>query len=953
MNPENRIAYNELFYKRLIARRPDLRKRYEPLLKRRTEREAAPTEAREKISRLFESLAREPLERVLDDSSLSRAIVLETIVKAERPVLFVRGRNFDTEQVTVIGQEAQDLVKMMKGASEILGPLLPLVGRIDVENFPNNFPFVGTGWFVDEDIVVTNRHVASLIAEWSNRKFVFSAGVRGGLISAELNNAHEFDDSTPPDPKRICEVKEVLYIESESGPNDIAFLRVQRPVGFEGPRFFPIAVADSDFDVPVCAIGYPAKANRNAIPDQAEMEMLYRGHYDVKRASPGYTMPAKEGLCLHDCSTLGGASGSVLVNLKTGQAVGLHFAGLYHEENYAVPASVLASYVDSKRWNRPPEIESSNTRPKPVPSRPAPVPSSTPSTIVSSSLSTQGGSSVSASFLLTITANLSPYAPPVQPSQGASQPLTVARVEKAISDYWKSRPEGVVAARFGYFDEGDQIGDRPCIAVSVVPRMWADFNRSGPQDFDGVPIRYLPADAMEQVEAMPEVEAIASIAYDDDARGGEKFSFDQIDEEMEVTMHVGPEYSWEVLRKFLSESQGNLVSAMYEFQADHIREALEGRLRDGASLELVLDNATFAKPKPTEDAFDRVAVFEDWAHRFHFKRIVAPEGSRGLIANSYHIKVTVRDDDTFWLSSGNWKGESSQPIITPQELALASAGQADLKGNREWHVVIKNSTLATRFRSHIQQDFTRSQALGGRVVPKSQPEDETFIDVPLDETVVLERPAPSHTIKPVHFTDTIEVKPLLTPDMEGTVYSKAVLRLIRSAKQSLLFQIPYIGMTTNPEASRGYIDDLIEALIDKLTTLDDARVILRSGSSGYSSPTHSAWYFKSKGVDINSRLRVIENHHTKGMIVDGQRILLGSHNWSAAGVTLNRDASLLFDHERIAKYYTEAFEIDWQRSSKVNPRQFVKPEAPVLEAVGDAPPAGYVRMSLSEWLKDD
>ena len=28
-------------------------------------------------------------------------------------------------------------------------------------------------------------------------------------------------------------------------------------------------------------------------------------------------------------------------------------------------------------------------------------------------------------------------------------------------------------------------------------------------------------------------------------------------------------------------------------------------------------------------------------------------------------------------------------------------------------------------------------------------------------------------------------------------------------------------------------------------------------------------------------------------------------------------------------------------------------ESTVLEAVGDAPPAGYVRMPLSEWLKEE
>jgi len=44
----------------------------------------------------------------------------------------------------------------------------------------------------------------------------------------------------------------------------------------------------------------------------------------------------------HDCTTLGGNSGSVAFDYTGGQAVGLHFGGSYLKANYAVPASVVA-----------------------------------------------------------------------------------------------------------------------------------------------------------------------------------------------------------------------------------------------------------------------------------------------------------------------------------------------------------------------------------------------------------------------------------------------------------------------------------------------------------------------------------------------------------------------------------------------------------------------------------
>lgn len=160
-------------------------------------------------------------------------------------------------------------------------------------------------------------------------------------------------------------------------------------------------------------------------------------------------------------------------------------------------------------------------------------------------------------------------------------------------------------------------------------------------------------------------------------------------------------------------------------------------------------------------------------------------------------------------------------------------------------------------------------------------------------------------------------------------------------------------MPSNPRQDRGFIDALIKALTEKLKTLGDARVILRSGGVKLSSPTHAAWYFKSKGVDIDRRLRCIDDHHTKGMIVDGRRVLLGSHNWSKPGVTLNRDASLIFDDANIAGYYAEAFEVDWARSNPIKPKRHADRSPAVREAVGVQPSPGYRRIRLSELMKEE
>jgi hypothetical protein len=937
---QSRKVHNEEFVARLYARRPDAKRQYESMIQQATSAPAAiPAVALEGAMRRDE---------VALPATTTISAVLETIVLKERPVLFVKDDWIDVVNVTTLGVEAEELVRDLNARRDALQPLMPLIGRIDVTGFPGN-DFLGTGWFVDTDIVVTNRHVASLIARWDGRKFVFSRGVAGKPIASSLSTLHEFDDLSV-DPVRMFAVKEVLYIEPEDGP-DIAFLKVDRRTDGSKRDRIDIAKSDVGGNMPVFVVGYPARAPKSVIPDQKLMKDLYRDRYDVKRAAPGYTMASAEGATRHDCTTLGGNSGSVVLNLKTGEAVGLHFAGLYQETNYAVRASVLADYVSKKRWNNPVVVETQSSG---AGSQTTQAPNAagtsrgTFTVTIPLSITVSLGQPIEASTLsISTDASRVDIAP-----RGSDS--TAADAESAAKAFWSRRPEGVIAVRVGFYNEGNVIGDTPYIAASVPGNQLEAVEARGPAEFLGFDVRYVSANVAEQIDASPMLESVDSIAYDDTARTGTGFSFDTVEEFMTVRTHVGPEYSWDELNAFLSGTNESLASAIYEFHAPQIKDVIEARLNAGVSLTLVMDNMTFSEIKDENGEFDRIPVFDRWKKSFEnkFERIVPPEGTSGLISNAYHIKVTVREDDTFWLSSGNWKKESSQPVITQEE--RENATDTDLPGNREWHVIIKNATLANRFRNHIMQDFKRSRDLGGGPVPPSREAADIFVDVLIEEAVVLERRPPSHLLKPRQIARSVRVKPLLTPDRQGAVYSEAVLELIRSAKKSLLFQIPYIGMPSNPTSDRGYIDELIGALTQKLNALEDARIILRCGGSKFSAPNHAAWYFKSKGVDIDNRLRQITNHHTKGMIVDGKRVLIGSHNWSKPGVTLNRDASLIFDDEEIAGYYAQAFEIDWARADPIKSREFVKrKEAVVQEAVGTAPPPGFRRVRLSELLKED
>ena len=255
---------------------------------------------------------------------------LETITRSEdRPVLQIRDGDIQLDRDGLW----YDRVRASRGVlRRAIGP----VGRIEITNHPD-LSWVGTGWLVDADIVVTARHVAEMFARRTDDGYVFRSTSTGAVLGVTIDFLQEVGN---PKSRRMA-ITEVLYIEAQPGP-DLAFLRV----GLAGERLLPLALSDSppQPDDLVAVIGYYARDSR--IPDEELMETLFGRAWDKKQLSPGAVMAVTETSIEHDCSTTGGSGGAPLVDLDTGKVVGLNFAGRYLLANYAVPATVIARRLE-------------------------------------------------------------------------------------------------------------------------------------------------------------------------------------------------------------------------------------------------------------------------------------------------------------------------------------------------------------------------------------------------------------------------------------------------------------------------------------------------------------------------------------------------------------------------------------------------------------------------------
>ncbi|QDU75054.1 Lipase (class 3) [Bremerella volcania] len=294
--------------------------------------EQSSLEAMGPSDRVQESTARglENLEsgRVLE---VAQADALEAIVhKTKRPA------------INIMRDTYQEVPKDWKGVLDDqdvknrLSKLIPSVGRIEL---PGDLlvPYGGTGFVVGKDLIMTNRHVAEI--------FTMGLGVRNLKFkphrSSAINFRKElFQEEDLPD----LAVQEVVMIHPYW---DMALLRVVGLQEHHAP--LPLAVVSPEDIVGhnIAVIGYPAQDDRNDLDLQNK---IYGGVFNIKRLQPGKAREVQPigsfnhtvRAMTHDASTLGGCSGSMVVDIDSGEVVGLHFAGIYLEANYAVPTFELA-----------------------------------------------------------------------------------------------------------------------------------------------------------------------------------------------------------------------------------------------------------------------------------------------------------------------------------------------------------------------------------------------------------------------------------------------------------------------------------------------------------------------------------------------------------------------------------------------------------------------------------
>jgi len=327
----------------------------------------------------------------------------------------------------------------------------------------------------------------------------------------------------------------------------------------------------------------------------------------------------------------------------------------------------------------------------------------------------------------------------------------------------------------------------------------------------------------------------------------------------------------------IQNADRRVLLAGYTFTSERVARALERAAERGVTVRVLLEG------QPVDGITHRQARFLDSLAEsgVEVRLVGGPYGRYAF----HHPKYAVADDRAVVLTE-NWKpagtgGHASRgwgAVVSQQRIVdgLAETFRADAswRGARPWAQVRRGRT------------FERAAVANG-----SYPSRRSPATVPVNRTRLL-----------------------LAPDNAGSGVTDA----IDGAEES----VDVLQMSIDGPDQR-----FLRATLEAARRGVEVRVLLSS-----------AWYVEDENRRLVEHLREIatredlplqakladpggdyEKIHAKGVVIDGDQVLLGSLNWNGESIRQNREVVLSLEGDAVGSYYREAFDADWGGQSRSLP----------------------------------
>jgi phosphatidylserine/phosphatidylglycerophosphate/cardiolipin synthase-like enzyme len=373
-----------------------------------------------------------------------------------------------------------------------------------------------------------------------------------------------------------------------------------------------------------------------------------------------------------------------------------------------------------------------------------------------------------------------------------------------------------------------------------------------------------------------------------------------------ILAYASPDSTYAVTKKLLASARQSLIIGIYDFHASYIKDELKQAMRRGVRVSLMLDT----------DSAEELALLAELAG-LGADCTKAPSASAGnawAYFGNAHEKIIVVDRQLVMVQSGNWS-ENSIPFNEHD----GEAGTHFVMGNRDMGLAIESEELANLFAELVLRDMRLARGqepTGGAAAPAApalpateEQASELFFEAA--PAAVPVRLFHSLTLTP---TTSVAITPVVTPEN----FYPALEALLRGAKRSVRIEQQYIRggqeavvrLLEALKAARAENPGLvIQIIVSPKYLYGKAKDDFLQVMAAYNLPFGEGYRYLAPQHFVHC--------HNKLIVVDEQRVLLGSQNWSTTGLLTNREASLLVDNPEIAAYFASIFDADWRMSAPV------------------------------------
>lgn len=345
------------------------------------------------------------------------------------------------------------------------------------------------------------------------------------------------------------------------------------------------------------------------------------------------------------------------------------------------------------------------------------------------------------------------------------------------------------------------------------------------------------------------------------------FSWETFEKTMNVTTFVSPDGSRDQLWHFLNSAEESIYVEIFGINNPYILDLIHELHATKPTLEMkfLIGWNSLGYYAPNDYVANNLTLLGypvKWTSDTEFTYA--------------HQKFVIIDNKTTIVHSGNW--------------AKTSFPEDGMDANREWSIAMTDIDITQYYRDVFDYDWGNGidydPGTHGTGTPLTYTESSSTYPRPFAEAG--------------HFSGPMKVTPIFSPDtsLQGILY------MINRAQVTLDIQIPYFTSVEDD----GAVDQIIDAIIAAKERGVTVRIITEEE---YDYELIIDIFREHKIPIVWQDTRWFAANHNKGIIVDGQVVLISSINYSDGSITENREAGVIIENVGVAQWFQQVFDYDW------------------------------------------